>query len=187
MALQGAQQWPALARNCCSSYNHGTDSTMPMHASDSMPSVSLLRRLRWSLGAVLLAALLWAAVAPLHYPTRERLLEFPRGAAVLRGPAGPVLVPAEVRLTLGVRDVLLLRNRDVAPHVFGQVLVLPGHEVRLPFEQAGEFPFACDLAPASKVMVRVVPQPDPGWARLRWRLAALIDAVRTLPLQGPDE
>jgi hypothetical protein len=110
------------------------------------------------------------------------LLEFPRGAARV-----PVQVRAEVRLTLGVRDVLLLRNRDLAPHVFGQVLVLPGHAVRLPFEQAGDFPFACDVAPGSRVMVRVQPQPDPGWARLRWRLGALAEAVRDLPLQGPDD
>jgi hypothetical protein len=187
MARQGAQQWPALAHKVAPGYNHGTHSTMPMPASDPTPPASLLRRLQWSLGAIVLAALLWAAVAPLHYPTREHLLAFPRGAAALRGQAGPALVPAEVRLTLGVRDVLLLRNHDLAPHVFGQVLVLPGHAVRLPFEQAGEFPFACDVAPASKVLVRVLPQPDPGWARLRWRLAALLDAIRTLPVQGPDD
>jgi hypothetical protein len=59
--------------------------------------------------------------------------------------------------------------------------------VRLPFEQAGDFPFACDVAPGSRVMVRVQPQPDPGWARLRWRLGALVEAVRDLPLQGPED
>jgi hypothetical protein len=149
--------------------------------------MSLLRRLQWTLAAVLFAALLGAAVAPLHYPTRERLLEFPHGAAVLRGQANAAAVPAEILLTLGVRDVLLLRNRDLAPHVFGQVLVLPGHVVRLPFEQAGDFPFACDVAPGSRVMVRVLPQPDPGWPRLRWRLRALRDAIRDLPLLGPDD
>ena len=141
--------------------------------------MSLVRRLQGTLAGLLCAALLWAAVAPLHYASREQLLEFTRAAAV---PVRP-----EVRLTLGVRDVLLLRNRDRAPHVFGQVLVLPGRVVRLPFEQAGDFPFACDLAPASTVVVRVQPQPDPGWGRLRWRLLALVEAVRDLPLQGPDE
>lgn len=120
-----------------------------MPALPFLSHASLPRRLQWALAAVLFAALLWAALAPLHYPTRERLLEFPHGAAVLRGQASPVLVPAELRLTLGVRDVLLLRNRDLAPHVFGQVLVLPGHEVRLPFEQAGDYPFACVIPPAS--------------------------------------
>jgi hypothetical protein len=149
--------------------------------------MNLLHRLQWTLAAVLFAALLVAAIAPLHYPTRERLLEFPHGAAVLRGRAGAAAVPAEVRLTLGVSDVLLLRNRDLAPHVFGQVLVLPGHVARLPFEQAGDYPFACDVAPDSRVTVRVLPQPDPGWARLRWRLGALRDAIRDMPLLGPDD
>jgi hypothetical protein len=158
-----------------------------MPASDPTPSMTLQRRLQWTLVALPAAALLWAAVAPLHYPTRERLFEFPHGAAVVRGGTGPMPMPAEVALTLGVRDVLLLRNRDVAPHVFGQVLVLPGHAVRLPFEQAGDFPYACDLAPASTVTVHVLPQPDPGWARLRWRLGALVEAIRGLPLQGPDD
>jgi hypothetical protein len=158
-----------------------------MPVSESTHGASLLRRLQWLLAAILCAVLLWMAVAPLHYPTREHLLEFPHGAAVLRGRAGPAPVPAEVRLTLGVRDVLLLRNRDLVPHVFGQVLVLPGHAVRLPFEQAGDYPYACDLAPAAKVTVRVLPQPDPGWARLRWRSAAFVEAIRSLPVQGPDD
>lgn len=149
--------------------------------------MSTLQRMRWTLTGVLLLALLWAALAPLGDATRERVLEFPRGAAVLRGSAaGNSLVPSQVRLTLGVRDVLLLRNRDIVPHVFGQVLVLPGHDFRLPFEQAGSTPFACDVAPGARVLVRVEPEPDPGWQRLRWRLQALLESVRDLPLVGPD-
>lgn len=151
-------------------------------ASDHLPGGSLLRRLQWALAAILGAVLLWAALAPLRYPTRELPFEFARG---LDSAAAPVA--AEVRLTLGVRDVLLLRNRDRVPHVFGQLLVLPGHELRLPFEQAGDYPFACDAAPSSTVTVRVQSRPDPGWRRLRWRTAALLEAMRTLPLQGPRD
>ena len=139
--------------------------------------MSLLRRVRWTLAGVLLLALLWAALAPLGYPTRERPLDFARGAAVA----------SELRLTLGVRDVLLLRNRDSVPHEFGPVTVPPGQVFRLPFEQAGSYPFACDLAPGARVMVRVLPEPDPGWRRLRWRLQALLESVRDLPLVGPDD
>jgi hypothetical protein len=142
--------------------------------------MSLLLRLQLALAAILLAVLAWAALAPLHYPTRELGFDFPPAP-------GRVRVPGQVWLTLGVRDVLLLRNRDLAPHVFGQVRVLPGRAFRLPFEQAGDFPFACDLAPGARVLVRVLEQPDPGWARLRWRLRALFETVRTLPLQGPEE
>lgn len=140
--------------------------------------MSLVRRLQWTLAAIVLALLAWAALAPLGYPTRELAFDFARGGA---------RVPGQVWLTLGVRDVLLLRNRDAVPHVFGQVRVMPGREFRLPFEQAGAFPFACDLAPGTRVLVHVLEQPDPGWVRLRWRLRTLFDAVRTLPLQGPDD
>ena len=82
---------------------------------------------------------------------------------------------------------LLLRNRDLSAHVFGQVLVLPGRGVRLPFGEAGDYGFACDAAPANTVTVRVLPHPDPGWERLRWRLHALKDAVRELPVHGPED
>lgn len=141
--------------------------------------MDLMRRLYWGAAAVSLVLLAWGALAPLDYPTRERAIEFSRGAVAP--------VPPSVLLTLGVRDVLLLRNRDLRAHVFGQVRVLPGREFRLPFEQAGEFPFACDGAPGARVLVRVLPRPDPGWERLCWRLRVLADAVRGMPLQGPDD
>jgi len=141
--------------------------------------MSLARRLQWGAAAILLAVALWAALAPLRYPTREVGFDFERSNSTLR-------TPAQVRLTLGVRDVLLLRNRDLAPHVFGQVRVLPGHVLRLPFEQEGDFPFACDTAPGAMVTVRVLAQPDPGWPRLRWRLQVLGDAIRTMPVRAPE-
>lgn len=144
--------------------------------------MSLVRRLQAALAGSLLVLLLWAALAPLGEGTRERPLDFARGAA-----AGAPTVPAELRLTLGVSDVLLLRNRDRAPHVFGQLLVAPGHALRLPFEQAGSYPFACDAAPGTRVMVHVLPEPDPGWSRLRWRMQGLFETVRDLPLLAPED
>ena len=50
-------------------------------------TMSLLQRVRWGAALALVAVLLWAALAPVRYPTRERTFEFPRGAAVLRGEA----------------------------------------------------------------------------------------------------
>ncbi|WP_296944444.1 hypothetical protein [uncultured Massilia sp.] len=169
-----------------------TRSTAPDADARSRPApapgaAGLLRRVRWTLAAGLLALLLWAALWPLRYPTRERVFDFPRGAGILKARGVAVPVPARVRLALGVRDVLLLRNRDLSAHVFGQVLVLPGRTLRLPFEQAGDFAFACDIAPGHAVRVSVLPHPDPGWDRLRWRLHALADALRELPVHGPDD
>lgn len=133
------------------------------------------------LAGSLAAALLWATLAPLGGGSHELLLEAPPGArqAGLR-------VPAEIRLTRGVRDVLLLRNRDTAPFVFGPVDVAPGREFRLTFEEEGEHTYACPAVAGGVVRVRVLASPDPGWERLRWRLDNLDQAVRYLPLRAPD-
>ena len=42
------------------------------------------------------------------------------------------------------------------------------------------------LPPGKDPTLRVVPMPDPGLDRLRWRLANLGQAIRTMPLQGPE-
>jgi hypothetical protein len=56
---------------------------------------------------------------------------------------------------------------------------------RLPFEQAGDAEFACSSAYNGQLLVRVVAPPDPGWARLRWRLEGLVETVRSLPAVAP--
>lgn len=138
-----------------------------------------LRR-HWPLtGLAGLAALvlLWGALAPLRGDGHELLLELAPGG---RG------APSAVRLTQGVRDVLLLRNRTGAPLVFGPLQLAPGAEFRLPFEETGEQAIPCPLLPGGVLRVRVVRMPDPGWERLRWRLGNVGNAIRMLPVQGPD-
>jgi hypothetical protein len=66
------------------------------------------------------------------------------------------------------------------------VQLAPGGEFRLPVEEAGEQEIPCPALPGGVLRVRVVPMPDPGMERLRWRLAGLGHAIRTMPLQGPD-
>jgi len=142
-----------------------------------MPAAPLPWRRRpvsW-FAVALLALLLWASLSPLRYPSREKLIEL--------GGAQPV--PSAVRLTLGVQDVLLLRNDSTFAHVFGQLRVLPGHVIRLPFEHVGEFDFACSAHPRGQVLVQVVAPPDPGLARLRWRWSGLVDGLRHLPIIAP--
>ncbi|WP_332876227.1 cupredoxin domain-containing protein [Massilia sp. S19_KUP03_FR1] len=117
---------------------------------------------------------LWACLSPLRDTTREKLLELGTG-----------VVPSVLRLTLGVQDVLVLHNGSPAAQVFGPLRVLPGRAVRLPFEQAGEFGFACSNHPAGQLIVQVVVPPDPGFDRLRWRFAGLVDALRYLPTIAP--
>ncbi len=138
---------------------------------------SLSRPLAW-LCAALLLTLGWAALAPLRYPTRELSFELAAGADVL---------PSRVRLTLGVQDVLLLKNSGAAPQTVGPVRLLPGQQFRLPFEQDGEYQLASTVHAGGQLRVSVGASPDPGWQRLRWRLVALEHAIRYLQPRAPDQ
>jgi hypothetical protein len=132
-----------------------------------------------SLAACALAVLLWAALAPVRFATRDQLFEIPKGTWARRMAGDKVeILPAKVRLTLGVQDVLLLRNSDTVPQIFGPVLIMPGQDFRLPFEQASDYEFACSAHASGQMTVAVVALPDPGWNRLRWRFDALVHAIR---------
>jgi hypothetical protein len=143
------------------------------------------------LAGAFLLALLYGALAPLRAPSHERSFSFPRPGAAAGAAAGaPARVqalPRDIRLTLGVQDVLLLRNLDRKPHVFGPLQLRPGQEVRLPFEHAGQYLYACPDVAGGVLKVSVVRLPDPGWERLRWRFGALGHALRTLPLVAPQQ
>lgn len=127
------------------------------------------------LGAGLLLALLWGMLWPLRGGSHELPLEVRQGRES----------PSALRLTLGVQDVLLLRNGTGAPLVFGPVQLAPGGEFRLPVEEAGEREIPCPALPGGVLRLRVVPMPDPGLDRLRWRLGNFEHAIRTMPVQGP--
>ncbi|MEN3277581.1 MAG: hypothetical protein V7631_3371 [Massilia sp.] len=152
----------------------------------SSPPPLRLRRLA-ALAACLLLALLWGALAPVRGPSHERSFTFPAPPGAGSAPARTQALPRELRLTLGVQDVLLLRNLDRRPHFVGPLQLRPGQEVRLPFEHAGEYAYACPDVAGGTLLVRVVRLPDPGWERLRWRFDALGHALRTLPLVAPQD
>jgi len=141
----------------------------------------------WVLAACILLALLWGALAPLRYPSHERVFEIPLRALDPAPGERRAALPRTLQLTLGVQDVLLLRNRDRVGHVFGPLQLRPGQEFRLPFEQPGEYVYACPPVAGGELLVRVVRQPDPGWGRLRWRVAALVQYLRHLPLVAPKD
>lgn len=135
----------------------------------------------WSLAACLALALLWATLAPPYAATRDLLFDIPKGTWERRMAGDKVeILPSVVQLTLGVQDVLLLRNSDTVPQQFGPVLIMPGQDFRLPFEQVSENQFACTAHASGQMTVSVVDLPDPGWDRLKWRLAALGNASRRL-------
>ena len=144
-----------------------------------LPEPSELLRRHWPLAALaagLLLVLLWGMLWPVRGDSHELPLDVRGGQET----------PTAVRLTLGVQDVLLLRNRSGRPLVFGPLQLAPGAQVRLPFGEQGEQMIPMPLLAGGVLRLRVLRLPDPGWERLRWRLANLGDAVRTLPLQGPE-
>ena len=120
--------------------------------------------------SVVLIALAWAALAPIEPASRDELFEIPRGTWARRMAGDKVeVLPDTIRLTLGINDVLLLRNLDDVPQVFGPVLIMPGQSFRLPFEVASTYSFACTAHAKGAMNVVVDPGPASGWPPLRWR------------------
>jgi hypothetical protein len=140
--------------------------------------VTAVRRIALALLAGALAALAWAALAPVHAPSREKVFEIPRGTWARRMAGDKVeILPARIRLTLGVQDVLLLRNRDEVPQMFGPTLMMPGQSFRLPFEVASTYAFACTAHASGQMEIVVDPAPASPWQRLRWRTLRAWDAL----------
>ena len=128
---------------------------------------------RWgglSLLVLVLAAVAWAALAPLTAESRDALFEIPPGTFARRMAGDKVeILPDTIRLTLGLNDVLLLKNLDDVPQVFGPALIMPGQSFRLPFEQASTYSFACSAHANGQLIVVVDPHPSAGWPAMRYR------------------
>lgn len=130
------------------------------------------------LSLLLLGGIGWTALAPIRPDSREQLFEIPRGTSARRMAGAQIeILPQTIRLTLGVRDVLVLRNADEAPHIFGPTLIMPGQSFSLPFVAASTYSFQCSAHSDGQLSVIVEPEPAPGWQRLRWRLRGLTDRV----------
>jgi hypothetical protein len=142
-----------------------------------------MKYLRRASIAVLSAALLAAvavALFPVRFDSREELFEIPKGTWARRRAGTDVeILPSEIRLVLGVRDVLVLRNRDDVPQIFGPTLIMPGQSFRLPFDVASEYQFACTAHVSGQLTV-VVDDVSSPLARLRWRTRNLVRTVSRL-------
>lgn len=116
------------------------------------------------------AVLGWAALAPIKPASRDQLFEIPAGTFARRMAGDKVeILPDTIHLTLGLNDVLLLKNLDNVPQVFGPVLIMPGQSFRLPFETASTYSFACTAHASGAMNVIVEPALAKGWPTLRWR------------------
>jgi hypothetical protein len=130
----------------------------------------LQRLVAGAVGIVAIAAL-WAMFAPIHAGPREQLFEIPAGTYARRAAGDKVeVLPPSIRLTLGVQDVLVVRNLDAVPQTFGPVLIMPGQSFRMPFGVAGDVQFECTAHASGHLRIVVDPAPDAGWPRLVWRV-----------------
>ena len=128
-----------------------------------------------ALAALVVAGLAWAALTPIRSPSRDQLFEIPKGTWARRMAGNKVeILPAELRLTLGVRDVLVLHNLDGVPQQFGPILLMPGQSFRLPFAMAASYQFACTAHASGQMSIIVEPNPASPWARVRWRFSTFL-------------
>lgn len=128
---------------------------------------------------ILLVVLVLAAFVPVQTDSREERFDIPKGTWARRSAGQNVdILPSQVRLVAGLRDVLVLRNLDEVPQVFGPTLLMPGQTFRLPFEEPSENQFACTAHSSGQMTVVVEPGPTSAWTRLQWRGRSLLDWVR---------
>jgi hypothetical protein len=131
--------------------------------------------------AVTVAALgtvAWAVLTPVTFASREETFEIPKGTWARRMSGNKVeILPSHVFLTVGIRDVLLLKNMDDVPQIFGPTLMMPGQSFRLPFEVASSYQFACTAHASGQMTVVVDEQPDTPWRRLVWRTRRIFRAI----------
>lgn len=118
-----------------------------------------------------LVALGWAGFAPIEVASHEQVFEIPKGTYARRRAGDLVeILPSTIRLTLGLNDVLLIRNRDDVPQTFGPTIMMPGQSFRLPFERAASYQFICTAHASGQLTIDVEPEPRTPWARIRWRV-----------------
>ena len=138
----------------------------------------MTRRMRKSVFAVFILAAfaaLLAATVPINYESREEIFEIPHGTWAQRMSGNNVsILPSTVYLALGIRNILVLKNLDEVPQIFGPTLIMPGQSFKLPFDLASDYQFECTAHASGQMTVIVDPEPTPGWQRLRWRIKNLV-------------
>jgi hypothetical protein len=147
--------------------------------------MKLLRQRRIWLALFLLTILFgilgWCAFATIQSSTRDELFAIPKGTWARRMAGDKVeILPAKIHLTLGINDVLLLKNLDDVPQIFGPVLIMPGQNFRLPFALASDYQFECSAHASGQMSVIVTAMPEQGWARLRWRMQWYWNKLNTI-------
>jgi hypothetical protein len=131
------------------------------------------------IAAGVVAALGCVGFMPIQTLSHDEIFEIPKGTWARRMSGDKVeILPDHIRLTLGLRDILVLRNHDDVPQIFGPTLMMPGQSFRLPFERASEYQFACTAHASGQMTIIVEPNPATPWARIAWRARELLHSFR---------
>jgi hypothetical protein len=135
-------------------------------------------RVLMAIAAVALIALTWGAVTPLRSASREHVFVIPKGTWARRMAGQKVaILPDHIHLTLGLRDILVLKNQDDVPQIFGPTLMMPGQSFRLPFDRPAQYQFACTAHASGQMTIVVEPYPSTPVSRIAWRARALVRAL----------
>jgi len=142
-----------------------------------------MTRVRSLTGLVLIVVVVMtcavAGFLPIHSASHDRIFTIPKGTWARRMSGDKVeILPDHIRLTLGIQDILVLRNQDDVPQIFGPTLMMPGQSFRLPFDRAADYTFACTAHASGQMTIVVEPNPNTPWARIRWRLVELLSNFR---------
>jgi hypothetical protein len=125
--------------------------------------------------AVVIAVLGGVGLAPIACGSHEQVFEIPQGTWARRMAVEKLeTLPDHIYLTVGVRDILVLKNHDAVPQTFGPTLLMPGQSFTLPFERAAEYQFACTAHASGQMTIVVDPYPATPWAKISWRTRGLI-------------
>jgi hypothetical protein len=130
------------------------------------------------IAAASMVALTWGAVTPLRSASREHVFVIPKGTWARRMAGQKVaILPDHIHLTLGLRDILVLKNHDDVPQIFGPTLMMPGQSFRLPFDRPAQYQFACTAHASGQMTIVVEAYPSTPVARIAWRARALVRAL----------
>jgi len=136
-----------------------------------------MKHVRWLgilLVSIAIGVMTWAALTPIRSESRDVIFEIPKGTWARRMAGNKIeILPSTIRLTLGLKDILVLKNMDDVPQIFGQTLMMPGQSFRLPFAVASDYQFVCTAHASGQMTVIVELMPESAWARIWWRLRAL--------------
>jgi hypothetical protein len=115
---------------------------------------------------------------PVTFASQEELFEIPKGtwARRMAGEKREIL-PPEIRLVVGIHNILLLKNSDDVPQIFGPTLLMPGQTLRIPFTTPSENYFTCTAHASGKLLIVVDAQPASPWSRLSWRVHRLLGTL----------